>query len=795
MIFFVTNQQQAFDFDEYQLMSVEDSLSTIRGFTQHMIQFDTETTGLDPHIDKCLLAQFGNIEETIQVVVDATTVDIRLYKEIIEEGFIIGQNLAFDCQVLFNYGIVIRNCFDTMTVEQTIYLGYPHFMVGCNEDQMMQYCEYTASVAGWDKLEKDKKKKLLYTNIPNVADFIYEHSGAGLKALVYRYLGEDMSKEVREDFTADLIKLETKHIIYAAKDVQPLYRILKLQALRLKQLGLTQAAKIECCFIPCVAYYMWCGVHMDVPLWQHKMADDTQKYNDALAKLNQFVVEKGDKRFLEINLQGDLFLGWDTTPKCKINWNSNKQVIPFLTSLGFNCKGIDKKTKEEKDSIDASVLAPQRNVNPEFYDTYVAYSEAQKVCSTYGQNYLNAINPNTNRVHTVFRSLGTDTGRLACGSQKQNKSLARLKGLPVSKEVKDTKLKCAYPQLQNLPADEITRASFCAEKGNVWISIDYCGQESVLMADFSNDKAMMDVFLKGEDMHSTVAYMIFPEQIPRDTSIKDIKKLYKHLRQEAKGPEFCFAYAGNDSTLVQQYGMNEKVAKDIYDNYMKGFPGIAKFQQKQKKFVVDNGYILINPITGHKAFWWDWEYWCKVQKGYTSEFWNEYKAYHKGTGDDVAKAVSKHFKAKTKWEKNACNSPLQGTGAIIFKKFNKTLFDWIVDNGYFGIVKFCIPVHDEINVECPEELAEMVSNKIKEIMQAEAQPFLKTLALDADIARFGLCIKDCIYNGQLIASKGDVVCIGEHSFHNVTTNIRMSVEIKDKSCFDSNGPMATYWVH
>jgi hypothetical protein len=203
----------------------------------------------------------------------------------------------------------------------------------------------------------------------------------------------------------------------------------------------------------------------------------------------------------------------------------------------------------------------------------------------------------------------------------------------------------------------------------------------------------------------------------------------------------------------------------------------------------------ILPDTGHRGYWHDWEHWKEVQASYTKEFWDNYKQYHKGTGDEVARKVSKHFKAKTKWEKNACNSPLQGTGAVIFKRFNKALFDWVVDNGYFNIVKFCIPVHDEINVECPRELAEIVSNKIKEIMQSEAQPFLKTLTLDADIAKFSLCIKDCVLNGQLIASKGDVVCIGEHLFHNVTTNTRLPIEVKDKSCFDSDGPMPTYWVH
>ena len=252
------------------------------------------------------------------------------------------------------------------------------------------------------------------------------------------------------------------------------------------------------------------------------------------------------------------------------------------------------------------------------------------------------------------------------------------------------------------------------------------------MAEFSQDKAMMDVFLKGEDMHSTVAYMIFPQEIPRDTPIKDIKKNFKHLRQIAKGPEFCFAYGGNDSTLVQQYGMTKENAASIYNNYMKGFSGISSFQDKQKKFVVQNGYIVISPITGHRATWWDWRYWKKVQEGYTREFWDEYRAEHKGTGDNVARKVSKHFRAKSSWEKNACNSPLQGAGAILFKMFSTQLFHWVIDNNLFNVVKFCIPVHDEINVECPAVMAQEVSDKVQEVMKESGKTFCKTLTLDSD---------------------------------------------------------------
>ena len=178
--------------------------------------------------------------------------------------------------------------------------------------------------------------------------------------------------------------------------------------------------------------------------------------------------------------------------------------------------------------------------------------------------------------------------------------------------------------------------------------------------------------------------------------------------------------------------MEPVFAKQVYDNYMEGFKGISTFQNNHKNFVVKNGYILISPITGHKAFWWDWKYWCKVQQSFTREFWEDYKENHKGKKTKIAALVKIHFKAKTKWEKNACNSPLQGLGAIIFKQFNTNLFNWIVENNYFNIIKFCVPVHDEINVECPNELTEIVTNKIKETMTNAGKPYLKTLQLDSD---------------------------------------------------------------
>ena len=427
MIYLVSNQQTLFGLEGIENMSVKKSKEIMKSWK--MVQFDTETTGLDPHIDTCLLAQFGSIDKSVQILVDTSTVSLSLYKEELETKFVIGQNLVFDCKVAFNYGIIIRWCYDCMIVEQLLYMGFPHFMIGADEGIITRYCETVDSIPNWVNLKSKERKALLQKLVPDVTEFIENYSGVGLAALCHRYLNQEMSKEIRGQIIWRGLDLAVLH--YGAGDVTPLYDIMQCQLKILASRGLIAAAQLECNFVPVCAYYEYCGVHMNVPLWEKKMAKDYDKMVTAEKALNDFVCNYGNPKFFKVDRQGDLFSGFNIEPVCTINWNSSKQVIPFLTLLGFNCRGIDKKSKEEKDSIDASVLKPQRSVNPEFYDIFLAYTEAHKVCSTYGQNYLNAINPKTNRLHTTFRQLGTDTGRLACGSQKQNKNTAPAPTIPV----------------------------------------------------------------------------------------------------------------------------------------------------------------------------------------------------------------------------------------------------------------------------------------------------------------------------------------------------------------------------
>ena len=137
---------------------------------------------------------------------------------------------------------------------------------------------------------------------------------------------------------------------------------------------------------------------------------------------------------------------------------------------------------------------------------------------TYGQNVLDQINPKTGRIHTNFSQCGTDTLRLSSGG-------------------KDKENNVEYLNFQNFPANAETRECFIAEPGNKWISADYSGQESRILADLAHDEAMLELFKdpKG-DIHSLVAKMSYPDIIG-DCPVSEIKEKFKKWRQAAKGVE------------------------------------------------------------------------------------------------------------------------------------------------------------------------------------------------------------------------------------------------------------------
>ena len=598
MIYLVTNQRTLFESEIYKVISVEESLRLLNPLT--IVGLDTETQGFSPFLKKLLLLQLGN--KDFQVVIDCTTVDVTLYKEYLEsDRLFIGWNLKFDVKFLFYHGIVPTKLYDGFIAEKMRWLGYPSGM----------------------------------------------HS-LSLKSAGENYLGIELDKSIRGEIIWRK-ELTDEIIIYSANDVKYLEDIMNKQLEILLPRGQKLALEVENRAILPTAYFEFCGVNLDAERWKAKMAKDQEALNKAKERLDNFVVDmyKEDKsfsKFIKI-VEPDLFGFSKAGPACNINWNSSKQVILFLESLGFKLETKDKATGGIKKSVDATVIEGQKNIHP-IAEVYLNFKAAQKVTSTYGQNFLDLINPVTGRLHTSFNQIGTDTHRYSSGGGED-------------KEVIPGK-KVPLVNLQNLPADAETRACFCAEKGNKWISADYSGEESVILANIAKDTAMIDLFTNGcGDLHSLVAKMVYPEEL-HDIPVEDVKKLRPDLRKKAKAPEFTFAYGGDANTLIGRDHIPEEEARQIEANYRKGFKGVAAYQAYQRKVVMQLGYINTCPEVGYRAYIYDYDKLKATQNKFNKDFWDTYRRL-KATDptNPIVEEVRYYFKRKSASERQSINYPMK----------------------------------------------------------------------------------------------------------------------------------------
>ena len=746
MIYLVSGQQSLFESDLYKHISIEESLAIMKDWK--MCQLDSETSGRDEHVNDLLCVQIGNIDGTIQIVIDTSTIDIKKYKQFLENTYCVGHNLKFDLQFLYNYNIIPRKIYDTMIVEQLLYLGFPSGIISYS-----------------------------------------------LKGVAERRLNIDIDKSTRGEIIWR--GLDEKVILYAAGDVQYLGEIMKQQIKECKEKQCIKGAKLECDFVPAIAYLEWCGIKLDESKWKEKMQQDSLNLENAKKQLDDWLlnmcykedldltVKKSEydivtigytpyrdeeyreyqkqkkyyeslgyklisehpatgmgmytfkyssqfkikrvisirDKFTYVNLQGDLFNGFDTSPKTNINWSSSSQVILVAKALGFDTTVQDKKTGEDKDSVLEKHLKSQKGINDEFLKLYFDYQGYAKVVSSFGQSQLNMINPNTGRCHTVYKQLGAASGRMSCGSQNPNTDLAKLK--------KISPKECTYCNFQQLPADEITRSCFVAEKGNLFCSCDFSALESRLGADIYNEASMIDEFLnRSGDIHSLVAKACFPEL--KDKTTEEIKNNYPHLRKKAKPIGFSQQFGGSARAIAQSLGCSIEEAETIAEAYLNGFPGIAKFKMEGSKAVRQNGYVLMCKYTGHKMYWWDHNKWLERQKSFTSEFWDVYRNKHKGTGDAIAMEVREHFQAASKWDRMALNAPTQNTGVVILKDAITSFFNYIISNNLFNIVKIVALVHDEANIEYPKELN--MDKILKRCMEESAAKYCKSLPIPAESA-------------------------------------------------------------
>ncbi|MBR5443265.1 MAG: DNA polymerase I [Paludibacteraceae bacterium] len=250
------------------------------------------------------------------------------------------------------------------------------------------------------------------------------------------------------------------------------------------------------------------------------------------------------------------------------------------------------------------------------------------------------------------------------------------------------RLSSSNPNLQNLPIrserGQLIRQAVIPDEGCLFLSADYSQIELRLMAHFSQDPHLVQAFLSGQDIHVATAAKIF------NVSIEEVTK---EQRRQAKTANFGIIYGISAFGLAQQLDCSRSEAKALIDGYFAAFPGVIDYIEKQKELARQQGYAVT--LFGRKRY--------------------------------LPDILSHNATVRSFAERNAVNSPIQGTAADIIKMAMVTIHRRLKEEGLKA--QMIMQVHDELNFNVP--LNEV--DKVREIVVSEMQHVVHlTVPLIAD---------------------------------------------------------------
>lgn len=242
------------------------------------------------------------------------------------------------------------------------------------------------------------------------------------------------------------------------------------------------------------------------------------------------------------------------------------------------------------------------------------------------------------------------------------------------------------PNLNQIPKDNDHRNCFRAEEGNSLIIGDYSQEELRLLAQFSHDSAFRALFKTGHDFHKSTAAQIF--KVP-------IEKVDKEMRDLAKTMNFLLNYGGGAAKFGMSAGISENEARAIIQQYFNTFKGVKRWMNYQKVRVLET----------HSA---------RTASGRLMNF-----------DFDEADGIS-----RSKAQRNAVNGPIQGTGADILKRALRVFYD--NSKSHHSKIKLVNIVHDEMNIECPDDMVPEVREVLKDSMVKAGSEYIQDLECKVD---------------------------------------------------------------
>jgi DNA polymerase-1 len=396
------------------------------------IALDTETQGYFDHKNKIIMLQLSNGVDAF--VIDVRVIDILPLKEVLENKLCILQNAKFDYKFLKLHGIELKNIADTFLNE----------------------CILTNGI---------------------------ENRKLGLDAIAFKYCDVVLDKTVRNDFSKLIDKPFTdKQIIYGVSDVLCLHEIYEKQTIELIKWNLLNVAQLEYETCLTLADMEYTGMYINTDKWKNlasKAQNNTEKLSNEIDEMvfNNPKLSKFIKKYSQLDLFGKVERVID------IKYSSPLQCLKMFKQLGLDIP-----------STNAKDLIKYQNSEP-LVKKFLDYKEEEKLFTTYGYEFLNFINPHTNKIHTDFFQI-LNTHRISSSK----------------------------PNMQQIPADKDYLACFEAPKGFKIVGCDFSAQELRLITELSQDPLWVKTFNEGGDIHSIIASKVF--NIPEDKVKDNFEYLY-----------------------------------------------------------------------------------------------------------------------------------------------------------------------------------------------------------------------------------------------------------------------------
>ena len=339
------------------------------------------------------------------------------------------------------------------------------------------------------------------------------------------------------------------------------------------------------------------------------------------------------------------------------NMASPKQLQEIL----FNQMGLPvlKKTPGGTPSTAEEVLA-ELALEYDFPKLITEHRGLSKLKSTYTDKLPKVINPVTGRVHTSYHQAIAATGRLSS----------------------------TEPNLQNIPIrseeGRRIRQAFIAPAGKKILAIDYSQIELRIMAHLSDDKALLDAFAKGLDVHKATAAEVF------GVALGDVSS---EQRRQAKAVNFGLIYGMSAFGLAKQLGISRSDAQSYVNRYFERFPGVLRYMEDTRKQAHELGYV--ETLFGRRLY----------------------------LPDINARNMGRQKGA----ERAAINAPMQGTAADIIKMAMIKVDSWL-SSQQNDDVKMIMQVHDELVFEVPASDLARVQAELVSIMESAASLKVPLLA-------------------------------------------------------------------